>query len=351
MSYEIDSYYMRLALEEARKGLGYTSPNPMVGAIIVKDGEIIGNGYHKKRGGNHAEVEAINSIKDKSKLKGSTLYVNLEPCSHYGLTPPCTDAIIKHGIKRVVIGNTDCDERVCGKGITTLNYAGIETDVGLLAEEDLKLNSIYYFYKKNKRPYIVLKAALTLDGKIATKEGDSKWISNEESRYIVHKLRLRLNTIAVGRKTVLIDKPLLNCRLDNYKDKPINKLIFSKSTKSETLFSSFASNSGKNFIIDESITKSKESFIEFCNKEEIDSILVEGGSDVYTWFLANDLVDRVFLFYKPAFLGKDGKNIYNKTGALLISELSEFEIVNIKKLENNIMIELTKGEPLCLLES
>jgi len=341
---------MRLALEEAKKGLGYTSPNPLVGAVIVKDGDIIGKGYHKKRGDNHAEVEAIKSVKNKEDLKGSTLYVNLEPCCHYGLTPPCTDAIIRSGIKKVVIGNTDCDERVCGKGITTLNYAGIETEVGILSEEDSKLNSIYYFYKKNKRPYVVLKAALTLDGKIATKEGDSKWISNEESRYIVHKLRLRLNSIAVGKKTVLIDKPLLNCRLDNYTDKPINRLVFARS-KSENLFSSFTPNAGKNLILDESITKTKESFIEFCNREEIDSILVEGGAEVYSWFLTNDLVDRIFLFYKPAFLGKDGKHIYNKSGVLLISELTEFEIVNVKKLENNIMIELSKGEPLCLLES
>ncbi len=350
MSYEIDSYYMRLALDEAKKGMGYTSPNPLVGAIIVKDGEIIGTGYHKKRGENHAEVEAINRVKNIEKLKGSTLYVNLEPCCHYGLTPPCTDAIIKSGIKRVVVANVDCDERVCGKGISVLNYAGIETEVGILSEEDAKLNSIYYFYKKNKRPYIVLKAALTLDGKLATKEGDSKWISNEESRYIVHKLRLRLNSIAVGKKTVLLDKPLLNCRLNNYGDKPINKLVFSR-TKNENLFSSFAPNPGKNFILDDSITKNRETFIEFCNNQEIDSILVEGGGEIYSWFLSNDLVDRIFLFYKPAFLGKDGKNFYNKTGISLISELEEFEIVRVKKIENNIMIELAKGEPLCLLES
>lgn len=349
MSYEIDSYYMRLALDEAKKGIGYTSPNPLVGAVIVKDGNILSTGYHKKRGENHAEIDAINKVKNKKDLKDATLYVNLEPCCHHGLTPPCTDTIIKSGIKKVVIANLDCDERVCGKGINFLNLSGIETNVGILSQEDLKLNSIYYFYKKNKRPYIILKAALTLDGKIATKDGDSKWISNEESRYIVHKLRLRINSIAIGKRTVLIDKPLLNCRINNYTNKPINKLIFTR-TKSENLFSLFAPNSGKNYIIDDSITKTKESFIDFCNKEEIDSILIEGGAEVYSWFLLNDLVDRIFLFYKPAFLGKDGKNFYNKVGTSLISELIEFEILQIKKMGNNIMIEFSKGEPICLLE-
>ncbi len=341
-----DEYFISLALEEAKKGIGNTSPNPMVGCVIVKKDRVISVGYHKKAGEDHAEIDAMKKL-SLEKLKNSTMYVTLEPCCHYGRTPPCVDAIIKNGIKRVVVATKDVDERVAGKGIEALNKAGIETTVGVLENEVLKLNSIFFFFKKHKRPYVVLKAALTLDGKIATIDGDSKWISNEEARYFVHKLRLRLKAIAVGKNTILKDKPLLNCRLPDYENKIIDKLVFTNS-KDASLFESFAPNDGKNFFIDKNITSSKETFIDFCNKNEIDSILVEGGARVYSWFLENNLVDRIFLFYKPAFTGSDGIDVSSSKGKTLISELEEFNILEAKKLENNVMVELFKGEDICL---
>ncbi|OHD16266.1 MAG: riboflavin biosynthesis protein RibD [Spirochaetes bacterium GWD1_27_9] len=343
-----DSFYMQLAIDEAKKGLGFTSPNPLVGAVIVKNDKILAKGYHKQLGTDHAEINAIKKVSPDD-LKDSTMYVTLEPCCHYGRTPPCTEAIIKSGIKRVVIASLDVDERVSGKGLEALNNVGIETKVGVLEEETKKLNSIYFFTKKNKRPYIVLKAAITLDGKIATHKNDSKWLSSESCRYLVHKLRLKIKAIAVGRNTVINDKPKLNCRLPDFENKPIDKLVFSNHNDT-SLFNSFAPNPGRNFIIDKKITASKDSFINFCNENEIDSVLVEGGGEIYTWFLENNLCDKVYLFYKLSFMGKDGVPIFNGKGIELIEEMQDFAMDNIQKIDNNILIELSRGESLCLLD-
>ena len=340
----LDEKYMNIALTEAKKGIGFTSPNPIVGTVIVKNNKILSTGYHKKIGGEHAEVNAINKLTNEQ-LKGSTLYVTLEPCSHHGKTPPCTDAIIKSGIKEVIIASNDIDERV--NGLKILHDAGIKIKTGILEEEALRINSLYFFYKKNKRPYIVLKAALTLDGKIAANSGDSKWISSENCRKIVHKLRLRLKAIAVGKNTLTIDKPRLNCRIKKYENKPVDKLIFSNENIDT---SSLPDNPGKTYIINRKISRSRESFIDFCNKNEIDSILIEGGGKVYTWFLENNLVDRIYLFYKPSFLGKDGVEVFTKTGTNFINELKDFKIIKTEIIDNNILIELSNGESLCLLD-
>ena len=338
-----DDFYMSLALNEAKKGLGYTSPNPMVGAIIVKNNKILSRGYHKQIGKEHAEINAINKL-NKNKLNGSILYVNLEPCSHYGKTPPCTDTIIKSGIKKVVISNKDTDKRV--NGIKILKKSGIHVKKGIIEKEAQKINSLYFFNKKHNRPYIVLKAALSLDGRIATIRGDSKWISNKKSREIVHKLRLRLKAIAVGKNTIINDQPKLNCRLKNYENKPVDKLIFSNKNID---LKSIASNPGKTFIINKKISSNKENFINFCNENEIDSILVEGGGKVYTWFLENNLVDRIFLFYKPSFIGNDGIPVFTKQGTEFIKKLTEFKIIRTEIIDNNILIELSNGDPICLL--
>jgi diaminohydroxyphosphoribosylaminopyrimidine deaminase / 5-amino-6-(5-phosphoribosylamino)uracil reductase len=343
MSLYDDSYFMNLALKEAEKGFGFTSPNPMVGAVIVKNDKILAKGYHHKVGLDHAEVDAIKKIRNSADLKNSTIYVNLEPCSHTGRTPPCTDKIIASGIKNLVIANKDIDTRV--HGLKILKKAGVNIKTGILEKDAIDLNSIYFYWKKNKKPYIVLKAALTLDGKIASYNGDSKWISNESSREIVHKLRLRLKAIAVGKNTILHDKPKLNCRIKGFEEKPVDKLVFSNekiSTKS------FVKNSGKIHFINKKISASKEIFLKYSVENEIDSILIEGGSGIYSWFLENNLVDRIFLFYKPAFLGKDGINIFNKTGINSIKKLQEFEINDIKTIDNNFLIDMSKGKALCL---
>jgi len=336
--------FMSIALKYAEKGLGFTSPNPLVGAVIIKNNKIISTGYHKEYGKEHAEVNAINKC-SKNNLKKSTLYINLEPCCHYGNTPSCTDAIIKSGISKVIISCKDPDNRVSGKGIKILKNAGIKIETGILKKESKKLNSIYFFNKKNKRPYIVLKAALTLDGKIATLTGDSKWISNEKCRKIVHKLRLRMSTIAIGKNTIIKDKPILNCRLKGFNNKPVNKIIFSNEKLNTD---SFGNNPGKILYTDKKITSTKETFISFCNENNIDSILVEGGGKIHTWFLENNLVDKIYLFYKPSFLGSDGIPLYNGYSTQKIDQLKDFKINNIKKIKNNFLVELIKEKDLCL---
>ncbi len=339
-----DQYYMSLALQEAKKGLGFTSPNPLVGAVIVKNDKILAKGFHKKYGTDHAEVDAIKKV-SKVNLKNSTIYVNLEPCSHYGNTPPCVNAIIDARIKKVVISDTDPDTRVNTGGIRILKKAGIDVVAGILKNEARKLNSIYYFYKENKRPYIVLKSALTLDGKIASHSGDSKWISSENCRAITHALRLRLKSVAVGKNTVLADKTRLNCRLEGFEKKPVDKLIFTnRAINTDCL----APNDGSVYYIDREQTRSKESFTNFCREKNIDSVLVEGGGRVYSWFLKNSLIDRVFLFYKPSFLGNDGIPVYLDRGIKQIRDLDEFNLVDVRIIDNNFMVEMSRGEPLCL---
>lgn len=341
-----DNYFMSIALKEAKRGIGFTSPNPMVGAVVVKNNKIISTGYHERDGEAHAEVNALNRV-DKNQLAGSTLYVTLEPCCHYGRTPPCTDLIIKSKISRVVIANKDIDPRVKDKSIDILKKAGISVTTGVLESEAYNLNSIYFFYKQNRRPYVVLKAAVTLDGKIATFENDSKWISNEKSREIVHKLRLRLKAIAIGHRTIVIDNPSLNCRLKGYESKPVDKIIFSNEKE---INYNFARNDGKVYIASKTTTVNRDTFIDFCIERGIDSILVEGGSRVYTWFLENNLVDRVFLFYKPSFLGSDALNIIKEQKIKKIDFLKELTLVDIRLLYNNFLVELSNGEPICLLD-
>ena len=202
--------YMRIALEEAVRGMGWTNPNPMVGAVIVKDGRIIGKGYHHRCGELHAERNAIADCRED--MKGAAIYVTLEPCCHYGKTPPCTEAIIEQGITTVVIGSDDPNPLVAGKGIESLRAHGITVITGVLKEECDALNQIFFHYIRTGRPYVVMKYAMTADGKIATHTGASRWITGEQARFHVQQSRHRYAGIMVGVGTVLSDDPMLNCR-------------------------------------------------------------------------------------------------------------------------------------------
>ena len=217
-----DQEYMLRAIQLAKKGEGWTNPNPMVGAVIVKDGRIIGEGYHKKCGELHAERNAIASLTESA--EGATIYVTLEPCCHYGKTPPCADKIIEKKIGRVVVGALDPNPLVAGRGIEKIRNAGIEVKTGVLAEESIKLNEIFMKYIVNKEPFVLYKSAMSLDGKIATSTGESQWISCEASRREVHELRHQYMAIMVGSQTVLDDDPMLNCRLIEGKD-PIRVVV------------------------------------------------------------------------------------------------------------------------------
>lgn len=207
----MDEYFMRMALRLARRGVGRTNPNPMVGAVIVKDGRVIGQGYHECCGEAHAEVNAFDSAIEP--VIGATMYVTLEPCSHFGKNPPCADRIIKEGIRRVVVAALDPNPLVAGKGIKKLEAAGIEVSVGLLEKESCKLNEIFMNYIVDKIPYVVMKWGMSLDGKVATVAGKSQWITCMESRKHVHEYRNQLASVMVGVGTVIADDPSLTCRI------------------------------------------------------------------------------------------------------------------------------------------
>jgi diaminohydroxyphosphoribosylaminopyrimidine deaminase/5-amino-6-(5-phosphoribosylamino)uracil reductase len=231
-----DMEYMQRAIELATQARGRTSPNPMVGAVIVKDGKIIGEGYHKKAGTPHAEIHALAAAGNEA--RGATLYVSLEPCCHHGRTPPCTEAIINSGIKRVVIAALDPNPKVAGGGLQRLKEAGIDAEFGLMQEAAMELNAVFFKYIQRALPYVALKTAMTLDGKIAAGSGDSRWITGPEARQHVHQLRNIYDAIMVGIGTVLADNPRLNTRLqegqgrdpvrviiDNQLDLPVNSII------------------------------------------------------------------------------------------------------------------------------
>lgn len=222
-----DNHYMQTALALAAKALGRTSPNPMVGAVIVKDGRIIGQGYHQKAGTPHAEIHALGEA--GTAAEGATLYVTLEPCVHYGRTPPCADAIIRAGIKRVVIATEDPNPQVAGRGIYALQQAGIATTVGVKEREAKKLNEVFNKFITTGKPFIVLKCAMSMDGKIATRTGHSQWITGAEARLFGHPLRDRYDAIMVGMGTVLADDPLLTTRLPKGDGKnPLRIILDSK---------------------------------------------------------------------------------------------------------------------------
>jgi len=321
-----DNYYMRMAIRLAGKGIGKTSPNPMVGAVIVRNGKIIGRGYHKKCGDYHAEINAINNA--KGSIRGSTLYITLEPCSHYGRTPPCIDTLIKKGLKRVVVGTPDPNPEVNGKGIKILRSKGIKVDVGILDTECRQLNEHYFKFIKSGIPYVTVKYAQTLDGRIATKTGDSQWISSEASRKYVHFLRSTNDGIMVGAGTVTADNPQLTVRhvkgknplriiVDSKLCIPIKSSVLTDDNPHQTIIAT-TSNApsrkitaikkfGAEVLVVKKERNGKVSFsslLKELGKREIMSVLVEGGSGMITALLKVNLVDKMIIPISPRILGK-----------------------------------------------
>ncbi|WP_457623199.1 bifunctional diaminohydroxyphosphoribosylaminopyrimidine deaminase/5-amino-6-(5-phosphoribosylamino)uracil reductase RibD [Persephonella sp.] len=359
----MDKLFMEKALELARMGKGLTHPNPTVGAVIVKDGRIIGLGYHKKAGKPHAEIEAIKDAVNKGfKVEGSTMYVTLEPCCHYGKTPPCTDAIITNKIKKVVVATLDPNPQVSGKGIKKLKEKGIETVVGLLEKDAVKINEDFFTYVTKKRPFIHLKTAQTIDGKIATKTGSSKWITSEEGRKFAHRLRYESSCVLVGSNTVLKDNPQLTVRYFNVEKQPkrvildtdlkipLNYKIFDRSA--ETIV--FTRENGDK----EKIKKLKDlgieviqvplkehklnlkNIIEEIYKRDLIHILVEGGSSVTSSFLREGLYDKLSVFIAPKIIGEDGLPSIKSLGIRSIDESLVLKIESLKKIGSDVYLEL-----------
>jgi len=364
-----DIEYMKLALELAKERKGLTHPNPTVGAVIVKDGKIIGKGIHYKAGHPHAEREAIKDALSKGEdITNSTMYITLEPCCHYGKTPPCTEAIIDNRIKRVVVATLDANPLVAGKGIEILKNAGIETKVGVLEEEAKKLNEDFFVYIREQRPFVNLKLAQTLDGKIATKTGSSKWITSEKSRAYAHQLRKEATAVLIGVNTALKDNPELTVRavkterqpirvlLDKELKTPLDYKIFNDKAKTLVFTSELADKEKlkelkkrKNIeIVKLDLKDNQFSIRDILNelyKREIVHLLVEGGKDTITRFIKENLFDKISLFIAPKFVGEDGISSIGVLDVNRIDEAKEFEIRAIDRFDKDIFLEIyKKGE-------
>lgn len=322
-----DESYMHRALQLAAQASGRTSPNPLVGCVIVKDHEIIGEGYHHKAGTPHAEVHALRQAGEDA--QGATAYVSLEPCSHFGRTPPCADALVKAGIQRVVVAMQDPNPQVSGKGISRLRGAGIQVDVGLCPTEAEKLNRPFLKAIQTGLPYLLYKVASTLDGKIATETGDSHWISNESSRRYAHLLRNQLDVILVGSETVLKDNPALTCRLPGGRD-PVRVIVDGAlKVPLEAQVLSPVSTAPCVIATTQAASQEKLQFIKKLPNVEIwqysepryvplkqllldlvvrgwNSVLLEGGGGLAGALFKSDLVDEVEFFLAPKLIGGKG---------------------------------------------
>ena len=358
----MDETFMKMALALAEQGRGWTSPNPMVGAVIVKNGKVVGKGFHQAAGGPHAEIHALNDAAGQA--KGATLYVTLEPCNHTGRTPPCTDAILKSGIKRVVAGMRDPNPRVTGGGLDFLESQGIEILVGVCEDACRRINEAFIKYAATSRPFVILKCAATLDGCIATRSGDSRWITNPLSRQFVHGIRHAVDAIMVGIGTVLKDDPRLTTRIQGRKTKdpmrvvldarlsiPEGARILHLSSKSDTLIISDKSCSlekrkklqalGTRFLTLDTQGEHIDlaALLQELGKMEITSLLIEGGSHVNGSAFRTGIVDKVYMFYAPKLCGGEGIPICAGPGVKAMNQCINLVDISVHRFGDDVMIE------------
>jgi diaminohydroxyphosphoribosylaminopyrimidine deaminase/5-amino-6-(5-phosphoribosylamino)uracil reductase len=363
MADSIDNFYMNMALELAERGRGFTSPNPMVGAVVVKDALVVGSGFHEYVGGPHAEVNALNNAGELA--KGATLYVTLEPCHHTGRTPPCTKKILESGVARVVVAMQDPNPDVDGGGIGFLRENGIAVDVGIEQEQAFRLNEIFVKYVQTKRPFVILKTAATLDGRIATRTGDSRWVTGESARNYVHLIRHAVDAIMVGINTVQQDDPSLTTRLKNIKGKdPIRIILDTRLSISENArLLNLDSDVGTLVVTGDDIlaekkyklenqgvkivkSRLKDGFIDLDDLMNrlgamgITSLLIEGGGRVAASALKSGIVDKILFFYAPKILGgDDGVPICRGPGPERMSDCIRIRNVLVHRFNDDILIE------------
>ncbi len=355
---KVRNRYMLEALRLARRGLGLTSPNPPVGCVIVKSGKVIGRGYHRAAGLPHAEVEALGSC--RTDPKGSDMYVTLEPCNHHGRTPPCTDAIIGAGIKRVFVGMKDPNPLVSGRGIKRLRASGIEVVTGMLEERCRALLEPYTTFVTRKRPFVTLKLATSLDGRIATPAGESKWITGEDSRRLVHRMRSQADCVMVGVGTVLEDDPELTVRMvkgrtpvravvDSTLKIPLKARLF-KEGPGPLIFTTRRSSLSKREKVRE---KGGEVLLVPSSKDGVDLervmdelyrrgivwVLMEGGGRLAASALRAGIVDRVFFFVSPILLGGDSRPSVGDLCVRRLADAPAVEDIRIRRLVKDILIE------------
>jgi len=364
--------FMKTALELAARGSGYTSPNPMVGAVVVKDGEIVGKGWHENVGGPHAEVNALNDA--GALAHGSVLFVTLEPCNHQGRTPPCTEKIIDAGVKHVVMAMTDPNPDVSGGGADFLIKNNISVEAGVCENQARKLNESFIKYVQTKKPFVTLKCAATLDGRIATRTGDSKWITGEKSRRYVHEMRHSMDAIMVGVNTVNTDNPSLTARLEGKKCIDPTRIILDSKLSVSKDSKILQIQSPSDTIIVTGNSRQTESQNEFEKKKKLDrfeglgviilttdlkddridlttlmprlgqigitSLLIEGGARVAASALQAGIVDKLCFFYAPKILaGDDGVPICSGTGPELMANSIPVADITVHRFDDDIMIE------------
>ncbi len=358
--------FMARAIELAARGRGRTSPNPIVGCVLVRSKKIVGEGYHRKIGGAHAEVEALRVAGDQA--KGATAYITLEPCNHHGRTPPCTDALIAAGVKRVVVGIRDPNPVVSGRGLRRLRAAGIDVSVGLCASACKELIADYLVWRNEARPMITLKIAQSLDGRVATASGESQWITGDAARKHGHMLRAQHDAMMVGVGTVLADDPKLTCRvrggrdptrivLDTHARTPVDSHIVraAKTSKAPTWIVlgegapqsrvAALSHAGVHVITCELGLDGRVE-LNACLKalaaRDILSVLVEGGPCVSASMLRADVVDRIMLYQAPMFLGAPGKASVGDVNIVLLNDVMRFTCVQTQLLGDDVLLEMRR---------
>ncbi|MFN7253096.1 MAG: bifunctional diaminohydroxyphosphoribosylaminopyrimidine deaminase/5-amino-6-(5-phosphoribosylamino)uracil reductase RibD [Anaerobacillus sp.] len=360
-----DLSYMKLAIQLAQGTMGQTSPNPIVGSVVVNNGEIVGMGAHLKAGTEHAEVHAIKMAGDRA--IGATIYVTLEPCSHHGKTPPCADLIIKNKLKRVVIACLDPNPLVAGRGVAKLRNANIEVEVGVLEEEARELNKVFFHYIKTKKPYVTLKTATSLDGKIATSTGESKWITGAVAREDVQQLRHEHDAILVGVGTVLADNPSLTTRRSVGGKNPI-RIILDHQLRTPLLSKVVTDGQAETWIITGNAPPQSrlselsqfgikvislktdliaiEELLSVLGERGITSLFVEGGSKVNDSFLQSRFINQVINYIAPKLIGgKEAPTSFSGTGFENLADALQLSIKEVKQLGDDLkIVSIPKGE-------
>jgi len=362
-----DEKMMHRALRLARKGVGRTAPNPAVGCVIVKDGVIVGEGWHRKAGTPHAEIHALSQA--GASARGADLYVTLEPCAHFGKTPPCADAVIAAGISRVFAGMIDPNPQVSGNGLAKLRAANITVMSGLLERECRELNRPFIKQLATGLPYVTMKSAMTLDGRTAALSGDSKWITSENSRRLVHRLRAGVDAVMTGSGTLLADDPELTVRMakgenparivvDTDLQTPVNCRLMNEALRVPVIIAAVRGDQAKISALTAKgaevlICSGKGSGVDLhdllrkLGARGIQSILLEAGERLCAEMLRNKLIDRYLLFYAPKILGGDGKGLFSGLGAPLMKDALPLTITKVSKVGSDILVE-AYPEGLCL---
>lgn len=357
-----DEQYMKKALKLSLCAWGKVSPNPYVGAVIVKENQIVAEGWHKACGGPHAEIEALNIAKGNA--RGATIYVTLEPCCHYGKTGPCTEALIQAGIKRVVYAIDDPNPKVCGRGKDILEKAGIEVCTGICEDEARKINEIFFFNQIHQKPFVALKAALSLDGKMATSNNESKWITGEKARRKTHELRAGYDAILIGAGTLKNDNPQLTVREGKYVGKnPVRIILLGKKTAFNQDAEIFNTTEAETWLIyPETLQINRKEELEeknvrlvplkeknkkidiskllsFLHQEKITSLFVEGGPNIHSSFLQSHNTQRLYLFFAPKLIGgTNALGLWNGDGIRLLSESPVLKDLQLEYLNPDIFI-------------